>query len=61
MKKTKNQIDGCNIYQIRQRGFGYNRSLREWELYEMGDDGSIQDLCDRVKTRADALAWAQAA
>ena len=61
MKKTKNQIDGCNIYQIGLRGFGYNRSLREWELYEMDDDGSIQDLCGRVDTRGEAEAWAQAA
>jgi len=55
---TKNNIDGCNIYQIGERGYGYNRSLREWELYEMGSDGSIQDLNDRVKTRSEAERWA---
>lgn len=59
MKKTKNNIDGCNIYQIGARGFGYNRLLREWELYEMDEDGSIQDMCDRVKTRTEAEAWAK--
>ena len=60
MKITKNNIDGCNLYQVGARGYGYNRALREWELYDMDDDGSIQDLHDRVKTRGDAERWANA-
>lgn len=59
LSKTKSGIDNLNIYQIGERGFGYNRSLREWELYDMDADGSIQDLRGRVTTRAEAEEWAR--
>ncbi len=58
MKTKKSGHDRHNIYQVGARGFGYNPTLREWELYEMDEDGSIQDLCDRVKTRREAEAFA---
>lgn len=61
MKKSKSFDGRLNIYQVGERGFGYNPTLREWELYEMDKDGSIQDLRDRVKTRLEAERWACAA
>lgn len=60
VKKTRCCDGRCWIYQFGARGFAYNPSLREWELYEMDPDGSIQDLCDRVKTRREAEGWAKA-
>jgi hypothetical protein len=57
MKTTKNNIDGLNLYQIGGRGISYNRNLREWELYDMDEDGSIQDLHDRTKHREHAEEW----
>ena len=56
---SKASFGRLNIYRIGDRGFAYNPSLREWELYDMDSDGSIQDLRDRVKTRAEAELWAR--
>ena len=59
MKKTKSAYDRHYIYQVGSRGYGYNPNLREWELYEMDSDGSIQDLVNRVKTLAEAKEWTE--
>ena len=45
------------IYWHGSSGFAYNPSLREWELYDMAEDGSIQDLRARVKHRGQAILW----
>ena len=58
IRKTKGFDGHCNIYQVGERGYAYNPCLREWELFYMASDGSIQDLHDRVKTRRDAELWA---
>lgn len=60
MKKARSFDGRCWIYQFGERGFAYNPSLREWELYDMDPDGSIQDLRDRVKTRREAEGRAKA-
>lgn len=57
LKKSKGFDGHCNIYQNAGRGCTYNPCLREWELYWMDPDGSIQDLSDRVKTKREAITW----
>lgn len=52
-------VNHFKIYRWESRGYGWNPNLREWELYEMDpEDGSIQDMVDRVKSKAQAEAWA---
>lgn len=59
MKKTKNERDGTILYSVGRYGYAYNRTLHEWEVYEMHEaDGSIQELIDRVRTKAEAHEWA---
>ena len=57
MIKRKNQIDGYIIYQIGNRGCCYNPSLKFWELYEMDEEGTIQDNVGNRATKAQAMAW----
>jgi hypothetical protein len=49
-----------NMYRLRFAGYAWNPTLREWEVFVLDEDGTIQDLIDRYRCRSDAVARAEA-
>jgi len=47
------------MYRLTFAGYAWNPELREWEVFELAEDGAIQDLLDRHQGRADAVAHAE--
>ena len=60
MSVTKDSAFGSrfNMYRLKRSAFAYNPTLREWEVFETDDDGSIQDLFCRRKNMEGAFASA---
>lgn len=48
-----------NMYRLPGAGYAYNPDLKEWEVFELDEDGSIQDLSDRCHSKAEAHDYAE--
>jgi len=42
------------MYNLHGAAYAWNPDLKEWEVFETDEDGAVQDLSERFKTRPEA-------